>query len=311
MDNGSSLTQGSFAETMAAAFPSLADLLRFPEEDDGKSLADAAQRDLESTLQLLAERARYVMGASGVAIALREGEEMVCRASAGPSAPPLETQLQVDSGLTAESLRKQQILRCDDAENDQRVDQESCRVLGVKSVMVTPLLRERQPIGVFELLAERSYAFEERDVTVLKRLSAMVLTALDHAEAAARAVKESSAGTMADREESKSAIETQHALAEETIREAGAGFDLTKEVGEIQKCSVCGFPVSASRSLCLDCEKGKKIEAKPSEPVEEEASLFPLQDTTPAEHGWLASAVYLLAIMGTMVAILWLVFRLH
>lgn len=306
MAHRSTLEQSeSFSETMAAAFPSLADLLRFPEEDDGKSLADAAQRDLESTLQLLAERARYVMGASGVAIALSDGDEMVCRASAGPSAPPLETQLQVDSGLTAESLRQRQILRCDDAENDQRVDQESCRALGVKSVMVTPLLRQRQPIGVFELLAERSYAFEERDVTVLQRLSAMVLTALDHAEAAARkAAKDTGVKEIA---ESENAISTQPSPAEEAIQKAAT--DLTKEVGQIHTCSLCGFPVSASRSLCLDCEKGKKVETP--EQVEEDTPVFALQNETPAEHSWVASIFYLVAVMATVAAIVWLVFRLH
>lgn len=305
MNHRSTPAQGeSFSETMAAAFPSLAGLLRFPEEDDGRSLADAAQRDLESTLQLLAERARYVMGASGVAIALCDGEGMVCRASAGPSAPPLETQLQVDSGLTAESIRTREILRCDDADNDRRVDQESCRALGVKSVMVTPLMRERQPIGVFELLAERTHAFEERDITVLKRLSAMVLTALDHAEAANRAASKTSAAAI---EESKRG--THPSPVEELAAESVP--DLTREVGEIHRCSVCGFPVSASRSVCLDCEKGKKIEPEPSEAVEEEAVLFPLQDATPAEHGWLASTCYLAAVMAAVVAILWLVFRLH
>lgn len=312
MDHGHNLAEAPFSETMAAAFPSLADLLRFPEEDDGKSLADAAQRDLESTLQLLAERARYVMGASGVAIALRDGEEMVCRASAGPSAPPLETQLQADSGLTAESIRQLQILRCDDAESDERVDQDSCRALGVKSVMVTPLLRQRQPVGVFELLAERSYAFEERDVTALKRLSEMVLTALDHADAARQAAKETASGEI---EESGRAVAIEPEPAKEATRGAESTPDLTKEIGAIHRCSVCGFPVSASRNLCLDCEKAneraKKPEAAAPEPIEDDTPVFALQNDTPAEHSWLASAFYLFSIVLTVVAILWLVFRLH
>src|SRR5438309_10576300 len=63
--------------------------LRFPAEDGGKSLSEMAQRDLNAALQLLAERAQYITGASGAAIALREDEELSCRASAGPSAPAL------------------------------------------------------------------------------------------------------------------------------------------------------------------------------------------------------------------------------
>ena len=57
--------------------------VQFPGEDGGRSLAKMAQSDLDAALQLLAERAHYITGATGAAIALRDGEEVVCRASAG------------------------------------------------------------------------------------------------------------------------------------------------------------------------------------------------------------------------------------
>jgi len=98
--------------------------LGFPGDDGGKSLIEMAERDLNATLQLLAERAQYITGASGAAIALREGGEMICRASAGPSAPELGAHLQVNSGLSGESVRTRQTLRCDDAETDPRVNRE-------------------------------------------------------------------------------------------------------------------------------------------------------------------------------------------
>jgi putative methionine-R-sulfoxide reductase with GAF domain len=307
MDYNSTPTQdGSFGGT--AVLPSLADLLRFTAEDDGKSLEAATRHDLESALQLLAERAQYVMGASGVAIALRDGEEMICRASAGPTAPPLETPLQVDSGLTAESIRKQQILRCDDAASDGRVDQESCRELGVKSVMVTPLLRQQEAVGVFELVAERSYAFEERDVTVLERLSQMVLTALDYADTSQRAAREIG---IDDFEGQQGTREERSSVPQEVSWNSTLTSALTQEVGLIQKCSLCGFPVSASRDICLDCEKKKKAEADSPNPAGDEPSVFVSPYAAPAEHGWLASSFYLVLVMMTVVAVLWLVFKLH
>ncbi len=122
--------------------------LRFPGEDGGKSLSEMAQRDLDATLQLLAERAQYITGASGAAIALREGENMICCASAGPSAPELGTHLQIDSGLSAESVRTRKILHCDDAENDPRVNRESCRAFGIASVVVMPLARGEEVYGL-------------------------------------------------------------------------------------------------------------------------------------------------------------------
>jgi hypothetical protein len=69
--------------------------LRFPPDDGGKSLTEMAQRDLEAALQLLAQRAQYITGASGSAIALLEDSEMICRASAGPSAPELGAEVQM------------------------------------------------------------------------------------------------------------------------------------------------------------------------------------------------------------------------
>jgi putative methionine-R-sulfoxide reductase with GAF domain len=158
--------------------------VRFPGEDGGRSLAEMAERDLTATLQLLAERAQYITGATGAAIALRDREEMVCRASAGPSAPEVGAQLQVNSGLSGESVRTRQTLRCDDSNTDERVNRESCEALGIRSVVVMPLLRGDEVIGVFELFSDQANVFETRDLAALERMGAMVHTALEHSAAA-------------------------------------------------------------------------------------------------------------------------------
>ena len=170
--------------------PVVREALRFPGEDGGKSLSEMAQRDLDATLQLLVERAQYITGASGAAIALRQGETMVCCASSGASAPELGAHLQIDSGLSAESVKTRQVLHCDDAENDPRVNRESCRVLGIASVVVMPLVRGEEVYGVFELLSGRPRAFEERDFVALNRLAEMIQTAVEHADSARRAEAE-------------------------------------------------------------------------------------------------------------------------
>jgi hypothetical protein len=184
-----SLTSGSRAGA-ATATAVARETLRFPGEDGGKSLSEMAQRDLDAALQLLAERAQYITGASGAAIALRDGATMICCASAGPSAPELGAHLQIDSGLSAESVRTKQTLRCDDAANDPRVNRESCLTFGIASVVVMPLVRGEEVYGVFELLSGRPHAFEERDFVALQRLADMIQTAVEHAEAARRAEKE-------------------------------------------------------------------------------------------------------------------------
>jgi hypothetical protein len=168
---------------------------RFPGEDGGHSLAEMAQRDLDAALQLLAERAQYITGASGAAIALRRDErnDMLCRASAGQKAPGLGALLSTESGLSGESVRTRMALRCDDAEHDLRVNQESCRELGIASVMIVPIIGQQtgqqiaggdQVLGVFELFSDEAGAFGERDLSALQRLSEMVETAVKLARAA-------------------------------------------------------------------------------------------------------------------------------
>jgi uncharacterized Zn finger protein (UPF0148 family) len=148
--------------------------------DRNRVLAD---RELESALQLLVERAQYITGATGTALALPQGDEMVCRASAGSSAPGVGARLQVRSGLTGESIARRQLLRCDNAESDPRVNLDACRALGIASIVVLPLLRKNGEVrGLFELFSDHPYAFEERDLIALERMAALTVTALDLAE---------------------------------------------------------------------------------------------------------------------------------
>ena len=158
---------------------------RFPGGDGGRSLSDMAYSDLDAALQLLAERAQYITGASGAAIALRRGlhNDMLCRASIGSNAPELGALLSMEYGLSGESVRTRQLLRCDDAERDPRVNREGCRQLGIAAVVVMPIVSDQQVLGVFELFSGKPHVFAQRDISALQRLGEMVETAVKHAAA--------------------------------------------------------------------------------------------------------------------------------
>ncbi len=188
-------------EGVAAHGEMPAEEVRFPAEDGGRSLSEMAQRDLAATLQLLAERAQYITGATGAAIALSSGDGMVCRASAGSSAPEVGAELQVNSGLSGESVRTRQTLRCDDAVTDERVNRESCEALGIRSVVVMPLLQGDQVIGVFELFSDKANVFEARDITALERMGSMVHAALEQSTAGLGSAPQASVETTGPAEE--------------------------------------------------------------------------------------------------------------
>ena len=242
----------------------LFDTVRFPGEDGGRSLTEMAKLDLEATLQLLAERARSITGASGAAIGLRQGEQMVCRASAGLSAPQLGARFQPSSGLSGECVRTRQVLYCPDVASDPRVNRESCQALGIVSALVMPLPREQEVIGVFELLSGKAHAFAGRDIAALQRLGEMVQTALDHADAAHRAELVVSLAEAGSRDQARVTRQPAPATARRPLPTATAVANPGEEVGgvetppvdrgEIGQCTTCGFPISGGRALCVDCE---------------------------------------------------------
>lgn len=146
-----------------------------------------AELDLEPAISAITERAQHLTAATGAAIALRAGEEIVCRARAGRTAPDLGVRLQTDTGISAEAVRTGEIMLCHDAERNPRVDLASCRRLGVRSILVSPLRHYRRTLGVFEVLSSSPGAFDERDVATMQLLSGMMVAAISRISSLKRA----------------------------------------------------------------------------------------------------------------------------
>ncbi len=146
-----------------------------------------AELDLEPAISAITERAQHLTGATGAAIALRTGDEIVCRARAGRTAPDLGMRLQTDAGISAEAVRSGEIMLCHDAERNPRVDLASCRRLGVRSILVSPLRHYRRTLGVFEVLSSAPGAFDEGDVATMQLLSSMMVAAISRISSLQRA----------------------------------------------------------------------------------------------------------------------------
>jgi GAF domain/Sel1 repeat len=122
-------------------------------------LEPVAGTELGLLLQSIAEQALTTTRATGAAIAISRGEEMICVASAGPDAPSLGARLQIGSGFSGECVRTRKLLRCDDSETDQRVDRETCLALGVRSIVAVPVLSGGVVAGLLEMFSPKVLAF--------------------------------------------------------------------------------------------------------------------------------------------------------
>jgi GAF domain-containing protein len=141
-------------------------------------LMNAGEIDLEPGISIIAEKAQTLTGATGAAIALRRGNEIVCRARTGRTAPDIGVRLQTDSGLSAECVRTGEVLLCNDADSNPRVDSASCRRMGVRSILVAPLRHFRRTLGVFEVLSSMPQAFDNNDVATMQFLSGMMVATI-------------------------------------------------------------------------------------------------------------------------------------
>ncbi|HEY1800270.1 MAG TPA: GAF domain-containing protein [Terriglobales bacterium] len=134
--------------------------------------------DLEPAIHVIAERAQALTGATGSAIALRRGGEIVCRARTGRTAPDLGVRLQTDSGISAQCVRTGQVVLCNDTEENSSVDLSTCRHLGVRSILAAPLRCFPRTLGVFEVLSSSPRAFDQHDVATMQFLSSMMVAAI-------------------------------------------------------------------------------------------------------------------------------------
>jgi hypothetical protein len=143
--------------------------------------AEAFGSDLSGALHVIATRSQSLVRATGAAIALSTTDRdfMECRASAGSDAPPVGVRLQVGSGFSGECVQTGRLLRCDDTELDSRVDRESCRALGIRSILAVPIRMGDRSIGILEAFSPQPNAFSESDSRILQRLAETVLAAVN------------------------------------------------------------------------------------------------------------------------------------
>lgn len=141
----------------------------------------AAEPDLEGILALIARQARTLTAAGGAAIELSEKGELAHRAGSGTIDPHLDVRLKTGSSLSGECFSSGGILRSDDTETDARLDRESARHAGVRSMIVAPLRRGPEVLGILKAFSTRPRAFGEGDVQTLQVMAGMASIAVTRA----------------------------------------------------------------------------------------------------------------------------------
>lgn len=123
----------------------------------------SAYFDLDRAMRMVADRARKICSASGVAVATFEGNELVYRAGSGCAAQDIGRR--VPAVLSVSSPREmREILRVEDATTDSRIEAHICRQFGGVALLMLPIWKQGRLAGVLQVLFDEAHSFDEREV---------------------------------------------------------------------------------------------------------------------------------------------------
>lgn len=139
-----------------------------------------AELDLELFLDLVVQQMQQLTPATGAVVELVDGDEMVYRAACGSVASYVGLRLAIGNSLSGLCVRSATVLMSPDTSQDPRVDQATCRKIGVQSMVVAPLLLSGQAVGVLKIMADLPNVFSATDVQTLQLMAGLLGSELGH-----------------------------------------------------------------------------------------------------------------------------------
>jgi diguanylate cyclase (GGDEF)-like protein len=137
--------------------------------------------DLNGVMDFVTQEAQAITNATGAVIEMADADDMVYRAVAGMAEGQLGLRLARLDSLSGQCVATARALRCDDAETDPRVNRAACLKVGLRSMIVVPLIHLGQAVGALKVMSAAPRAFTDGDLQVLGMMSELIAAAMFHA----------------------------------------------------------------------------------------------------------------------------------
>jgi hypothetical protein len=132
----------------------------------------------ETILDLIADRARIVTDASGIAIGLLTGNQLVYRAGSGSGTQYIGHRVTAVLSVSGHPGPRKEILRVANAESDSRIEAAICRERDAKALLIMPIYRDCFVAGVLEALFSDAHTFGDREVRTYRMMTNLVEEAM-------------------------------------------------------------------------------------------------------------------------------------
>lgn len=139
------------------------------------------EADVDRAMDVIATRARNVANATGSAIGLLKGDQLVYRAGSGSGMPYVGQHVMATLCVSRQNAASGEILRVENARTNRRIEAAVCRQFGAHSLLILPIYHEGTMAGVLDVLFDEPHAFQHREVLTYRLMATRVGDAMSYA----------------------------------------------------------------------------------------------------------------------------------
>jgi hypothetical protein len=184
MSSSSSPDRESFQQLLANAFAvqeSQMDSRSLSAIVQVERLIAKGELDVVGAMHVIVECARNVANATGVAIGLLQGNQLVYQAGSGSAASYIGRRRMATLTVPADPQASPEILRVENAQTDARIEAAICRQFGAESLLMLLIYHDRSVAGVLEILFSEAHVFQGREIRTYRLMAGLIGEAMSHA----------------------------------------------------------------------------------------------------------------------------------
>jgi len=137
--------------------------------------------DLSAVMDAASSKAAELTGADGAVVELLEKDSIVYRSASGLAEAQLGLRLPVANSLSGRVLTSRTAAVCTDSETDDRVNRAACRKVGLRAMVIVPLIAGDQAIAVMKLVWKEAREFDDSEVEIAQLLANMTAMLMQRA----------------------------------------------------------------------------------------------------------------------------------
>jgi diguanylate cyclase (GGDEF)-like protein len=141
----------------------------------------AGDLDQDRAMQVIVKRVPELIGADGALIDSPDGDRLIFRAGSGVDPNVIGWEYPREASLSGRALERRAVLISSDTDLDARVESDTCRRLGARSLLCAPLVHRDKELGSLTAFSKRPHAFDQGDREAVGLLGRSLAAHLHHA----------------------------------------------------------------------------------------------------------------------------------